>query len=186
MTEISRGDEPYDRITAWKLLRATTRDGVKFEGLETVFEPKPAAWTDHAAMAYNPDAKEYLLLKLKVDRSGFAYTAFFSPDGKQWQEHPGNPLFYEGDAMSLFWSPAPAPLRVRQQEPPAASQTHPRSRRPHARAGRRFAARPAGADDAFQPRRPPLGAVRLAVRCLEPPRPQGRRSGGVPDRAGCR
>ena len=105
MTEISRGDEPYDRITAWKLLRATTRDGVKFEGLETVFEPKPAAWTDHAAMAYNPDAKEYLLLKLKVDRSGFAYTAFFSADGKQWQEHPGNPLFYEGDAMSLFWSP---------------------------------------------------------------------------------
>lgn len=105
MTEVSRGNEPYDRITSWKLLRATTRDGVKFEGLETVFEPKPAAWTDHAAVAYNPDAKEYLLLKLKVDRSGFAYTAFFSGDGKQWQEHPGNPLFYEGDAMSLFFSP---------------------------------------------------------------------------------
>jgi len=84
LTEISRGDEPYDRITAWKLIRATTRDGIKFEGLETVFEPKPAAWTDHAAMAYNPDAKEYLLLKLKVYRGGFAYTAFFSSDGKQW------------------------------------------------------------------------------------------------------
>ena len=105
LTEISRGAEPYDRVSSWKLLRATTRDGVKFENLETVFEPPRAAWTDHAAMAYNPDAKEYLLLKLKVDRSGFAYTAFFSPDGKQWQEHPGNPLFYEGDAMSLFWSP---------------------------------------------------------------------------------
>jgi hypothetical protein len=106
LTEIRRGDEPYDRVTAWKLMRAATRDGIKFEGLETVYEPKPAAWTDHAAMAYNPDAKEYLLLKLKVDRGGFAYTAFFSSDGKQWQEHPANPLFYEGDAMSLFWSPA--------------------------------------------------------------------------------
>jgi len=105
MTEIRRGNEPYDRVASWKLLRATTRDGVKFAGLESVFEPKLAAWTDHAAMAYNPDAQEYLLLKLRVDRSGFAYTAFFSSDGKRWEEHPGNPLFYEGDAMSLFFSP---------------------------------------------------------------------------------
>jgi len=105
MTEVGRGGEPYDRITAWKLVRATTRDGAKFENRETLFEPQPAAWTDHAAMACNPDAKEYLLLKLKVDRAGFAYTAFFSTDGKRWQEHAGNPLFYEGDAMSLFWSP---------------------------------------------------------------------------------
>jgi hypothetical protein len=105
LTDISRGDEPYDRVTSWKLLRATTRDGMNFDNRETVFEPKPAAWTDHAAMAYSPDANEYLLLKLKVDRFGFAYTAFFSSDGKQWREHSGNPLFYEGDAMSLFWSP---------------------------------------------------------------------------------
>ncbi|MHB8952819.1 MAG: hypothetical protein ACYC4U_07540 [Pirellulaceae bacterium] len=105
LSEVSRGDEPYDRIAAWKLVRATTRDGVTFEGLETVFEAKPAPWTDHCAIAYNPDAKEYLLLKLKIDRSGFAYTAFFSTDARQWQEHAGNPLFYEGDAMSLFWSP---------------------------------------------------------------------------------
>jgi hypothetical protein len=105
MSEIGRGREAFDRITAWHLIRARTRDGCKFDGIETVFEPKPAAWTEHAAMDYNPEAKEYLLLKLKVDRSGFAYTAFFSPDGKQWQEHPGNPLFYDGDAMSLFWSP---------------------------------------------------------------------------------
>ncbi len=105
MSEIKPGNEPYERITVWKLIRATTHDGMTFENRETVFEPKPAAWTDHCAMAYNPDAKEYLLLKLKVDRSGFAYTAFLSPDGKQWREHPGNPLFYEGDAMSLFWSP---------------------------------------------------------------------------------
>ncbi|MHB8898632.1 MAG: hypothetical protein ACYC6Y_07790 [Thermoguttaceae bacterium] len=105
MDEVSRGNEPFERITTWKLFRATTRDGEKFEGVEKVFEPESAAWTDHAAIAYNPDAKEYLLLKLKVDNSGFAYTAFFSSDGKQWREHPGNPLFYEGDSMSLFWSP---------------------------------------------------------------------------------
>ncbi len=172
MTEISRGDEPYDRVAAWKLLRATTRDGVTFENLETVFEPQPASWTDHSAMAYNPDAKEYLLLKLKMDRSGFAYTAFFSADGKQWQEHPGNPLFYDGDSMSLFWSPVLHRFVCVSKSLQPLSQTHPRSRRPHARAGRRFPARPAGADDAIQSRRPPLGAVRLAVRRLGPPRPQ--------------
>jgi len=105
MTEIARGSEPYDRVTTWKLIHATTGDGVTFEGRETVFESEPAAWTDHFAMAYNADAKEYLLLKLKTDRGGFAYTALFSSDGKRWSEHPGNPLFYEGDAMSLFWSP---------------------------------------------------------------------------------
>lgn len=106
LAEISRGSEPYNRTAAWKLLRGTTRDGVTFENLATVFEAPPAAWTDHCALAYNPDAKEYLLLKLKMDLSGFAYTAFFSSDGRQWQEHPGNPLFYEGDSMSLFWNPA--------------------------------------------------------------------------------
>ena len=106
LTEIRRGQEPYERVTTWKLIRATTREGVKFENRETVFESKPGAWTDHCAMAYNPDAKEYLVLRLKVDRGGFAYTAFFSTDGKEWREHQGNPLFYDGDAMSLFWSPA--------------------------------------------------------------------------------
>ena len=105
LTETSHGDNPYDRVAAWKLVRGTTRDGVTFEGLENVLEPPPASWTDHCAMAFNPDATEYLLLKLKMDLAGFAYTAFFSTDGKQWQEHSGNPLFYEGDSMSLFWSP---------------------------------------------------------------------------------
>lgn len=105
LTEIRRGDEPYDRVAEWKLIRATTRDGARFEQQQTVFMPAPAAWTDHAAMAWSPDAREYLLLKLKVDRTGFGYTAFFSPDGRQWQEHPGGPIFHDGDAMSLFWSP---------------------------------------------------------------------------------
>ena len=104
MTEVTPGDEPWTRILAWKLLRATTRDGMTFENQETVFE-QTAAWTDHIAIARNGDTGEYLALKLKVDNSGFAYTAFFSEDGRRWQAHPGNPLFYDGDAMSLFWSP---------------------------------------------------------------------------------
>lgn len=51
MSEVRRGREPYDRITSWKLLRATTRDGARFAGRETVFQPPAAAWTDHCAMA---------------------------------------------------------------------------------------------------------------------------------------
>jgi len=105
LAEVSRGNEPYSRITQWKLIRTSTRDGVVFGDRETVFESPAAAWTDHCALARNPEAGEYLLLKLKVDSSGFAYTAFFSPDGRRWQEHSGNPLFYDGDSMSLFWSP---------------------------------------------------------------------------------
>ncbi len=104
MTEITPSDQPGQRILAWRLLRATTRDGATYDRQETVFE-QPAAWTDHLAIAKNGDSGEYLALKLKVDSSGFGYTAFFSSDGRRWQEHPGNPLFYDGDAMSLFWSP---------------------------------------------------------------------------------
>ncbi|MEI7939798.1 MAG: hypothetical protein WCK27_24200 [Verrucomicrobiota bacterium] len=106
LQEAGRGRESFEQTNAWKLIRATTRDGVTFENQETVLDQPAAPWTQHAAIAFNPDAKEYLLLKLKMDSSGFAYTAFFRSDGKQWQAHPGNPLFYEGDAMSLFWSPA--------------------------------------------------------------------------------
>ncbi len=105
-TELAPGKEPYERIAAWRLVRCVTRDGRKFEDLREVLQSAPAAWTDHAAIACRPDPREYLLLKLKVDRSGFACTAFFSPDGLGWREHSGNPLFYDGDAMSLFWSPA--------------------------------------------------------------------------------
>lgn len=105
MTELKPGDQTR-RVMVWKLLRASTRDGATMENVETVFESEPAAWTDHFAIARNADSGEYLTLKLKVDNSGFAYTAFFSPDGRRWAAHPGNPLFYDGDAISLFWSKA--------------------------------------------------------------------------------
>lgn len=105
LTQVGRGKESFEETNSWKLIRATTRDGMKFENQETVIDQPPATWTQHAAIAFNPGTAEYLLLKLKVDSYGFAYTAFFSPDGKRWTAHPGNPLFYEGDAMSLFYSP---------------------------------------------------------------------------------
>jgi hypothetical protein len=89
----------------WKLVHATTRDGSRFEGIETVFETEPGAWTDHLGLAYNPDAKEFLALKLRIDDNGFGYRAYFSPDGLHWAEHPRNPLFYDCDSMGLFWSP---------------------------------------------------------------------------------
>jgi hypothetical protein len=89
--------------SVWSVVHATTRDGMRFEDIETVFTAEPGPWTGNHALAYNPDAKEFLLLKLKVDDYGFGYTAFFSPDGRAWQEHPQR-LFYDGDAISLFWS----------------------------------------------------------------------------------
>lgn len=104
MTEVSRGKEQFETMMTWKLLRTSTRDGIQFEPAVTVFEAPPAPWTDHCVMARHPETGEYLLLRLKMDSTGFAYTAFFSPDGVNWQENSGNPLFYEGDAMSLFWS----------------------------------------------------------------------------------
>jgi len=90
----------------WRLIRATTRDGVIFENVRTVYESEPGNWTDHIGLAYNPIAKEYFALKLKIDDNGFAYKAYFSPDGETWRENSGNPLFYDCDSMGLFWSDA--------------------------------------------------------------------------------
>lgn len=95
----------YEKMNTWKIVRAITRDGETFENVETVLEGEPGCWTNHVGLAYNPDAKEYLLLKLKYDRDGFGYMAFFSPDGRVWKEHSGNPLFRDCDSLGLFWSP---------------------------------------------------------------------------------
>ena len=103
--QLHKGEATHDASSAWKIIRATTRDGVHFENAETVIGESTGAWTQHAVVAFNPEKKEYLLLKLRMDDYGFAYMAFFSSDGKHWQPHAGNPLFYEGDAITIFWSP---------------------------------------------------------------------------------
>ena len=102
-----KGPASKDQVkeaNTWQIIRSTTHDGLHFANAEAVFTSEPGPWTFNHAMAYNPDAKEFLLLKLKMDNSGFRYTAFFSPDGRTWKEHPQSPLFYDGDAISLFWS----------------------------------------------------------------------------------
>jgi hypothetical protein len=78
---------------------------VQCANVETVCEGAPGPWTDHIAIAYNPDAKEFLMLKLRIEQCGCGYRAYFSTDGRTWKEHAANPLFYDGDSMGLFWSP---------------------------------------------------------------------------------
>jgi hypothetical protein len=102
---LAPGEPWYNATSRWKLMRAVTTDGVKYTNIETVIEDTTGTWTKHLVMAYNPDAGEYLLLKLLNDSNGFAYHAYFSSNGRQWKAHPGNPLFYDGDAMTVFWSP---------------------------------------------------------------------------------
>jgi hypothetical protein len=104
-------------ILRWRLVRGTTTDGVTFSSPEIVIPDTTGTWTKHLAMAYNPDAGEYLMLKLKIDprgkspndSNGFAYHAWFSSNGRQWRKYSGTRrdggLFYEGDAMTVFWSP---------------------------------------------------------------------------------
>lgn len=97
-------NDPTREKNTWRFVRATTRDGSRFENVETLYQSEPGAWTEHLGLAYNPDANEFLALKLKADDGGFAYTAFFSPDGRTWRPYSGNPLFYDGDSLGLFWS----------------------------------------------------------------------------------
>jgi hypothetical protein len=92
----------------WDIVRTTTRDGSVFKNVETVFSSEPANWLPHCAIAYNPNNREFLLLRLLADNNGFGYQSFLSPDGRNWRQLSKGPLFYDGDAMSVFWSPKAA------------------------------------------------------------------------------
>jgi hypothetical protein len=107
----------FPATTRWSLLRGITTDGVNFKNVETVIKDTTGRWTNHLSMALNPDAGEYMLLKMDIDprgtnpndSNGFVYHAWFSTDGKTFRKYVGNRprggLFYEGDAVSSFWSP---------------------------------------------------------------------------------
>lgn len=101
--QIAKHGDQVRETNAWSVVHATTRDGVSFENVTTLYEAESGPWTFNQAMTYNPEAKEFMVLKLKMDNNGFRYTAFFSPDGRLWKEYAHNPLFYDGDAISLFW-----------------------------------------------------------------------------------
>ncbi|MCX6894721.1 MAG: hypothetical protein NTZ16_04310 [Verrucomicrobia bacterium] len=108
ITSKKLGDSGADMARAkstWDIVRATTRDGVSFENVETVFTSAPANWSVHCTIAAKPDGKEFLLLRLLANNNGFGYYPFSSPDGKNWKQLSTEPLFYDGDAMSVFWSP---------------------------------------------------------------------------------
>ena len=102
--KLDEAGKEYEKKNAWSIVHATTRDAEHFENVETVFEGEPGCWTPHLGLAYNPERKEFLMLKLRYDRDGFGYMAFFSPDGRHWKEHPENPLFRDCDSLGLFWS----------------------------------------------------------------------------------
>jgi hypothetical protein len=98
-TDMARVRSTFD------IVRAVTRDGVRFEGTETLYTSPPANWSFHCAIAHRPDTGGFLLLRLLADNTGFGYRAFASPDGRAWSYPSTKPLFYDGDAMSLFWHP---------------------------------------------------------------------------------
>ena len=102
--KLDEAGQQYEKKNTWRIVHATTRDAEHFEDVETVFEGEPGCWTAHLGLAYSPDTREFLMLKLRYDRDGFGYMAFFSPDGRHWQEHPGNPVFRDCDSLGLFWS----------------------------------------------------------------------------------
>jgi hypothetical protein len=116
--EFTKLTTTWPAVSRWKLLRSTTTDGLTFRDTETVIAETTGRWTSHLAMAYNPDADEYLMLKIKMDprgeppndSNGFAYHAWFSSDGRRWNKYAGTrrdgALFYEGDAMTVLWSPS--------------------------------------------------------------------------------
>ena len=89
----------------WTMVRATTRDGEHFENVEEILKTEPGRWTDHTGITYNPKSGEFLALKCTGHPKGFAILAFFSSDGRNWEEHPENPMYTDGDSLSVFWSP---------------------------------------------------------------------------------
>jgi hypothetical protein len=102
--KLDEAGKEYEKKNTWSIVHATTRDAEHFENVETVFEGEPGCWTPHLGLAYSPDRKEFLMLKLRYDRDGFGYMAFFSHDGRHWKEHAENPLFRDCDSLGLFWS----------------------------------------------------------------------------------
>jgi hypothetical protein len=105
----------WPSTTRWSLMRGITRDGITFSNVETVIQNVEGKWTNHLTISYNPDAGEYMMLKMTDPRTppstanSFYYHAWFSNDGINWNKHVGDrpegAIFCEGDAMSSFWSP---------------------------------------------------------------------------------
>ena len=91
--------------SVWRIHRGTTADGLTFGNIEQVFESEPGPWAKHTTIAYNPDAGEFLALKLKNHPTGFDVMSYFSEDGQLCREGPENPVYADGDSLGAFWCP---------------------------------------------------------------------------------
>jgi hypothetical protein len=88
----------------WALYRARSADGIHFEDVRVVLERTGTHWAHTCSVSYSPEQKRFLFLKNANVEDGFSMYAFTSTDGDHWEEHGGNPVFYEGDRWGALWS----------------------------------------------------------------------------------
>lgn len=57
-------------------------------------------------MAYSPELERYVFMKNAIHDGEMQMYILHSRDGESWEEHPGGPVFADGDAWGAMWSPA--------------------------------------------------------------------------------
>ena len=94
------------RHVPWKLLRSVTADGIRFEDTHLVCERAEYKWHYAARMMYSPELERYIFMKNAIHDGEMQMYIFHSRDGESWEEHPGGPVFADGDAWGAMWSPS--------------------------------------------------------------------------------
>ena len=95
------------RGDAWRIVRATTDDGISFREARTVFDQPAGSWAHVGTITYSPELDRYLCLKNTQQLGlGFESHAFLSDDGDHWRAVAGNPVYQEGDRWGAMWSRA--------------------------------------------------------------------------------
>lgn len=100
----TRNISRMEKRSTWRIFHATTYDGTRFDDIEVVYESEPGPWEHYMSITYSPDRGEFLALKNKDHPGGFDITAYFSKDGRNWQEYENNPVYNDGDAWGVLWS----------------------------------------------------------------------------------
>jgi hypothetical protein len=93
-----------EKKSKWQIFHATTRNGISFNDIEVVYESEQGPWEHYMSITYSSDRNEFLALKNKDHPGGFDIMAYFSKDGRNWQEYEGNPVYNDGDAWGVLWS----------------------------------------------------------------------------------
>ena len=89
------------RHVPWKLLRSVTADGIRFEDTHLVCERSEYKWHYAARMMYSPELERYIFMKNAIHDGEMQMYIFHSRDGESWEEHPGGPVFADGDVLLL-------------------------------------------------------------------------------------